>query len=70
MQNPSGLRRSLGFPGVIGQSVAGESPTATPAINIAIVFIAAGSGSWLAFLIATAAILLVINSSSLCKDSF
>lgn len=53
------LQRSLGFPGVLGQSIAGESPTATPAMNIALVFLAVGSGSWIVFAVATLAILLV-----------
>lgn len=53
------LPRTLGFSGVLGQSIAGESPTATPAMNIALVFLAVGSGSWLVFFAATAAILLV-----------
>jgi amino acid transporter len=53
------LKRSLGFAGVLGQSIAGEAPTATPAVNVALVFVAVGSGSWLVFLVATLAILLV-----------
>lgn len=53
------LRRSVGFLGVLGQSVAGMAPSTTPTINIALVFAAAGSASWLAYLIATVAILLV-----------
>ena len=55
----SGLRRSVGFLGVLGQSVAGVAPSTTPTINIALVFAAAGSASWLAYLIGTAAVLLV-----------
>lgn len=53
------LRRSVGFLGVLGQSVAGMAPSTTPTINIALVFAAAGSASWLAYLIATVAVLLV-----------
>lgn len=56
------LRRSLGFLGVMGQSVSGVAPTATPTVNIALVFVAAGSGSWLAYVIATLAILLVASN--------
>lgn len=55
----SNLRRSVGFWGVFGQSVAGVSPTTTPTINIALIFAVAGAGSWAAYLIATVAILLV-----------
>ncbi len=54
-----GLHRSVGFLGVLGQSVAGVAPTTTPTINIALIFVVAGSGSWLAYLIATVAIFLV-----------
>jgi len=53
------LRRTLGMWGVMGQSVSGVAPTATPTINIALVFAVAGSGSWLAYVVATLAILLV-----------
>jgi len=53
------MTRSLGGLGVLGQSIAGEAPTATPTVNLAVVFLAVGSGSWLVFLIATFAILLV-----------
>ncbi len=58
-QADSPLRRSLGFLGVMGQSVSGVAPTATPTVNVALVFAAAGSGSWLAYALATLAILLV-----------
>ena len=56
---PAGLKRSLGYAGVLGQSIACVAPTATPAVNIALVFVAVGSGTWLVFLISTVAILLV-----------
>ncbi|MBL8905804.1 MAG: APC family permease [Rhizobiales bacterium] len=55
----SGLRREVGFFGVLGQSVAGVAPTTTPTINVALVFAVAGSGSWFAYLIATCGMLLV-----------
>lgn len=55
----SGLRREVGFFGVLGQSVAGVAPTTTPTINVALVFAVAGSGSWFAYLIATFGMLLV-----------
>lgn len=55
----SGLKRSVGFLGVLGQSVAGVAPTTTPTINVALVFAAAGSASWFAYLIALIAVLLV-----------
>ena len=58
-QDGRGLRRSVGFLGVLGQSVAGVAPTTTPTINVALVFAVAGSGSWFAYLVATLGILLV-----------
>ncbi|MEI8310756.1 MAG: APC family permease [Verrucomicrobiota bacterium] len=67
--NPAELKRTLGFAGVLGQSIAGESPTATPALNIALVFAAVGSGTWLVFLISTLAILLVsLNIAPLARS--
>jgi len=66
---PIELKRTLGFPGVLGQSIAGEAPTATPAMNIAIVFLSVGSGTWLVFAIATLAILLVsLNLAPLARS--
>lgn len=56
---PVRLERSVGALGVLGQSVAGVAPSTTPTINIALVFAAAGSASWLAYLVATLAVLLV-----------
>ncbi|MDG2990938.1 APC family permease [Candidatus Synechococcus calcipolaris G9] len=54
---PTHLRRSLGFTGVLSQSLAGIAPTATPTINIAIIFTTAGTGTWLTYLVATLAVL-------------
>jgi amino acid transporter len=56
---PLRLERSVGALGVLGQSVAGVAPSTTPTINIPLVFAAAGSASWLAYLIAMAVVLLV-----------
>jgi len=68
-KNSTELKRTLGFAGVLGQSIAGESPTATPALNIALVFAAVGSGTWLVFLISTLAILLVsLNIAPLARS--
>jgi amino acid transporter len=61
-ENATNLRRTLGMWGVMGQSISGVAPTATPTINIALVFAMAGSGSWLAYVIATVAILLVASN--------
>jgi len=44
---------------VIGQSIGGIAPSATPALVIPLVFATAGNGTWLAYLFATIAILLV-----------
>ena len=67
--NSTQLKRTLGFAGVLGQSIAGESPTATPALNIALVFAAGGGGTWLVFLISTLVILLVsLNIAPLARS--
>lgn len=56
----SRLRKgSLGLGAIISQSVANISPTFTPALNIAVVASIAGAGSWITYLLATAAMLLV-----------
>lgn len=62
------LKRSLGYAGVLGQSIACIAPTATPAVNIALVFVTVGSATWLVFLISTVAILLVsLNIAPLAR---
>lgn len=54
------LRSScLSFTEVLGQSISNIAPSATPAFTIPAVFILAGNGTWLAFLFATIAVLLV-----------
>ena len=56
----SGLRKNcLSFFDVLGQSVAGIAPSGTPAFTIPAVFILAGNGTWLAYLMATVTVLLV-----------
>ncbi|HEY9850129.1 MAG TPA: APC family permease [Leptolyngbyaceae cyanobacterium] len=53
-QSVSGLKSEcLSFPEIIAQSVANVAPTATPAINIALVFASAGNSTWLGFIIAS-----------------
>jgi len=60
VQERASLRsQCLSFSEVIGQSVANIAPSATPTFTIAIVFGLAGNGTWLAFLFATLAVLLV-----------
>ena len=55
-----GLRKdSLSFAEVVAQSVAGIAPSATPALIIPLVFASAGNGTWLAYAVATAAMLFV-----------
>jgi amino acid transporter len=46
----------------LGQSVANIAPTATPTIVIPLVFAISGASTWLAYLIATVAVLLVASS--------
>jgi amino acid transporter len=54
------LRRDyLSFLEVVSQSIATVAPSGTPALVIPVVFAAAGNGTWLAYLFATVALLLV-----------
>ena len=50
---------SLSFLEAIGQSVANVSPTLTPAIAVAVVAATAGTGSWLVYVLATIALVVV-----------
>jgi amino acid transporter len=43
----------------LGQSISGVAPTLTPFVNIPLVFLLAGNGTWLAYLLSTVAIVLV-----------
>src|SRR4029077_8816328 len=62
-QSPSadyGLRHGILSPlETLAQSVSTMAPTTTPAATIPLVFALAGNGTWLAYVLATAAILLV-----------
>ena len=51
---------SLGFIETIGQSIANVPPTLTPALNITVVGGIAGTGSWLAYLIASIGMMFVM----------
>ena len=56
----SGLRDScLSATEVLGQAIANIAPSATPALVIPLVFATAGNGTWLAYLFALVAIVLV-----------
>lgn len=58
--NKTGLKSGvLSLFDVIGQSIGGIAPSATPALVIPLVFATAGNGTWLAYLFAMLAILLV-----------
>lgn len=58
--NVSELRKdSLSFIEALGQSVANVSPTLTPALAVAVVAGMAGTASWLVYVIATIALLIV-----------
>jgi len=55
-----GLRSTcLSFVEILSQSVANISPTLTPVVIVPFVFASAGNGTWLAYLVATAALMLV-----------
>src|SRR6267154_1623058 len=59
----SGLRGgSLGFVETIGQSIANIAPALTPALNITVVAGIAGTGSWLAYLIASIGMMFVAGN--------
>ena len=56
----SGLRRNyLGFWHIAAQSVANIAPSATPALVLPLIFGITGNGSWLAYVFATIALVLV-----------
>ncbi|WP_255552504.1 APC family permease [Lactobacillus sp. Sy-1] len=52
---------SLSFFEVIGESIANIAPTATPVMNIAVVFALAGNSTWIAYLFATIACILLAS---------
>jgi amino acid transporter len=59
---------SLSFIETLGQSVANVSPTLTPALSVAVVAAVAGTASWLVFVAATIALLIVgLNVGKLAK---
>jgi amino acid transporter len=59
----TGLREgSLSFIETIGQSIANVAPTCTPALNITVVAAMAGTGTWVAYLIATIGMLFVAGN--------
>jgi amino acid transporter len=65
---PELRKDSLSFIETLGQSVANVSPTLTPALSVAVVAAVAGTGSWLVFIVATVALLLVgLNVGKLAK---
>lgn len=60
LKQSSGLRsQCLSFPEILAQSVANVAPTATPTVNLALVFASAGNGTWLAYVIATIRLMFV-----------
>ena len=61
----SGLRANILSPmETLAQSISTIAPTTTPTMTIPLVFVLAGNGTWLAYLFATAAILLVGSHAS------
>jgi len=64
---PPGLRANILSPmETLAQSISTIAPTTTPTMTIPLVFVLAGNGTWLAYLFATAAILLI----ALCISRF
>lgn len=70
-QSVSGLRSEcLPFGEVLAQSVANIAPTATPTINLALVFASAGNATWLAYVIATIGLVFVgLNINQFARRS-
>lgn len=63
--NSPGLKaNSLSFFEVLGESVANIAPTATPAITIPVVFALAGNGTWISYIIATVACVLLAKQEN------
>jgi amino acid transporter len=62
-----GLRANILSPmETLAQSISTIAPTTTPTMTIPLVFVLAGNGTWLAYLLATAAVLLI----ALCISRF
>src|SRR5579871_2695121 len=61
LQAKTGLRaNALGFPALLGQSIALISPTMTAVLIIPLAFSSAGEGTWLAYLFGTVMLLFVV----------
>jgi amino acid transporter len=55
-----GLRRdTLSFTETLAQSIANIAPTATPAINLQLVFACSGNGTWFTYVLATVGLLFI-----------
>jgi amino acid transporter len=55
-----GLRRNtLSFTETLAQSIANIAPTATPAINLQLVFASSGNGTWFTYVLATLGLLFI-----------
>ena len=67
----SGLRSEcLSFSEILAQSVANIAPSAAPTLNVPLMFAAAGTGTWLVFLIATIGLGLVcLNINQFARRS-
>ncbi|MBV8223060.1 MAG: APC family permease, partial [Candidatus Eremiobacteraeota bacterium] len=67
----SGLRKDcLGFWHIAAQSVANIAPSATPALVVSLIYGLTGNGSWLAYVLATAIMLLVaLNVNQFARRS-
>ncbi len=62
-----GLRRNtLSFTETLAQSIANIAPTATPAINLQLVFACSGNGTWFTYVLATLGLLFI----GICINQF
>ncbi len=60
VEAPSGLRPGILSPlETLAQSISAIAPSTTPTVTVPLVFALAGNGTWLAYLLATSAILLI-----------
>jgi len=58
--NPSGLRADILSPTeTVAQSISTIAPTATPAMTVPLVFALAGNGTWLSYVLALGAVMLI-----------
>ncbi|MHA8137884.1 APC family permease [Lactobacillaceae bacterium Scapto_B20] len=61
---------SLSFFEILGESIANIAPTATPVITIPVVFALAGNGTWISYIIATVACVLLAQQMNVFSKRY